>query len=151
MFLAIAACGSHGPVDAQAEATTGLPNVSLPAPTAIGEPHGPTTPAKADPLPAAKIPAPLQGRWALAPRDCTATPHRAKSLLVVTADDLHFFESHAVPATGVDTDVSSINGNFAFTGDGRSWTKYEALRVDQQRLTRTETNPSASFSYARCS
>ena len=151
MFLAIAACGSRGPVDAQARSSTGLPNVSLPAPSAIGEPHGPTTAAKADPLPAAKIPAPLLGRWALAPGDCTATPAGAKSLLVVTSNDLHFFESHAVPATGVDTDVRSISGNFAFTGDGRSWTKYEALRVDRQRLTRTETNPSASFSYARCS
>ena len=70
---------------------------------------------------------------------------------MVTSEDLHFFESHAVPAAGVDTDPSSISGNFAFTGDGRSWTKYEALEVNQQRLTRTETNPSASFSYARCS
>ena len=26
----------------------------------------------------------------------------------------------------------------------------EAKKVDKQRLTRTETNPSASFSYAKC-
>lgn len=150
VLLSIAACSSRGPVDAQAKATTGLPNISLPAPTAIGEPHGPTVPARADPSPAAKIPASLQGRWALAPRDCTDTASGAKSLLVVTPRELHFFQSHAVPAAGIETDANSIGGTFAFTGGGRSWTKYEALKVTQQRLTRTEINPSASFSYARC-
>lgn len=151
LLLTIAACSSRGPVDAQAKATTGLPNVSLPAPTAIGEPHGPTVPAKAEPAPAAKIPAALQGRWALAPRDCTDSAAGAKSLLVVTPHELQFFESHAVPAAGIETDANSIGGTFSFIGEGRSWTKYEALKLTQQRLTRTETNPSASFSYARCS
>lgn len=151
VFLSIAACSSRSPVDAQAKATTGLPDINEPAPTSIGEPHGPTTPAKADPAPSAMIPAALQGRWALAPRDCTAPPNGAKSLLVITPGDLDFSQSHAVPAAGVETDSSSISGNFAFTGEGRSWTKYEALKVNQQRLTRTETNPSASFSYAKCS
>lgn len=151
LLLAIAACSSHGPVDAQAKTTTGLPNVSLPAPTAIGEPHGPTTPAKAEPAPAATIPAALQGRWALAPRDCTDSAAGAKSLLVVNPNELQFFESHAVPAAAIETDANSIGGTFAFTGEGRSWTKYEALKVTQQRLTRTEINPSASFSYAKCS
>lgn len=150
VVLAIAACSSRSPVDAQAKATTGLPNVSLSAPTAIGEPHGPTTPAKADVVPAATIPASLQGRWALAPRDCSGSAAQAKSLLVVTPNDLNFSQSHAVPAAGVETDSGSINGNFTFTGAGRSWTKYEALKMNNQRLTRTETNPSASFTYAKC-
>lgn len=154
-ILAIAACDSRGPVDTQAvdtqaKATTGLPNVSLSAPSAIGESHGPTFPAKADPPPEAQIPQALRGRWALAPRDCTASAQRAKSLLVVTAGDLDFSQSHAVPSAQIETDSSSISGTFAFSGNGRSWNKYEALTVDQQRLTRTETNPSASFSYAKC-
>jgi hypothetical protein len=51
----------------------------------------------------------------------------------------------------VGVDASSIGGNFAFTGEGRSWTKYEALKVADHRLTRTEINPPASFSYAKCS
>ena len=151
LLVTIAACNSRGPVDAQAKATTGLPDVSLPAPTAIGEPHGPTVPAKAEPPPAASIPAALQVRWALAPGDCAASTDGAKSLLVVTPHEIHFFESHAVPAAGIESDANSICGTFAFTGEGRSWTKYEALKLTQQRLTRTEINPSASFSYARCS
>ena len=150
VFLAIAACSSHNPVDAEAK-TANLPDVNAPAPTAIGEPHGPTTPAKAEQAPSMAIPASLTGRWGLAPRDCSATASGAKGLLIVTPGNLNFFESHAVPATDVAADPNSISGNFAFTGDGRSWTKYEALKVDHGRLMRTEINPSASFSYAKCS
>jgi hypothetical protein len=70
---------------------------------------------------------------------------------VVTPKDLRFSESHAVPSTDVAADDKSIGGNFAFTGDRRSWTKYEALTSNGQRLTRTEINPTASFTYAKCS
>lgn len=149
-LLAIAACSSRSPVDAQAEANAPLPEINAPAPSAIGEPHGNTEPAKAAPAATTTIPASLQGRWALAPADCTAAPAAAKGLLVVTPDDLHFYESSAVPASDVGSDATSIGGNFAFTGDGRSWTKYEALKFANHRLTRTEINPTASFSYAKC-
>lgn len=150
-LLAIAACSNRDPVDAQAKATGPLPEVNAPAPSALGEPHGNTEPAHPTPAPTARIPASLQGRWALAPSDCTAPPAKAKGLLIVTPDDLHFYESRAVPASDVGVDASSIGGNFAFTGEGRSWTKYEALKVADHRLTRTEINPTASFSYAKCS
>lgn len=150
-LLAIAACSTRNPVDSAAKANSALPDVNAPAPSANGEPHGDTVPAKAAQAPSAKIPASLQGRWALAPSDCTAPLAAAKGLLVVTPDDLHFYESQAVPASEVGTDATSIGGNFAFTGSGRSWTKYEALKFANDRLTRTEINPTASFSYAKCS
>jgi hypothetical protein len=151
VFVGMAACSSHDPVDAQANGAVGLPNVNAPAPTGIGEPHGPTTPAKANSASSAPIPAALEGRWGLAPRDCTSEGSAAKGLLVVTPQDLRFSESHAVPSTDVAADDRSMGGNFAFTENGRSWTKYEALTSDGRRLTRTEINPSASFSYAKCS
>jgi len=69
---------------------------------------------------------------------------------VVTADHLNFYKSRAVPASNIDGDGDSISGDFAFAGDGRSWSRYEALNVERNRLTRTETNPAASFSYAKC-
>lgn len=150
LFIAIAGCSSHNPVDAEAK-TSGLPDVNAPAPSASGEPHGPTTPAKGHQSPSIAIPASLAGRWGLAPRDCSAAASAAKGLLVITQNGLGFFESHAVPASEVGADPSSISGNFAFTGEGRSWTKYEALKVEHGRLIRTEINPSASFSYAKCS
>jgi hypothetical protein len=149
--LAVAACGGRDPVDDHAANAAGLPDVNVPAPSPTGEPRGPTRPATAEPASSEKIPAALQGHWGLAPRDCTSTRGDAKGLLVITPDDLHFYESRAVPADDVEADKTSIAGNFAFTGEGQSWTKYEALKVDKQKLTRTETKPMASFIYAKCS
>ena len=121
------------------------------APTAIGEPHGKTDAATAMPAPAARIPAALQGRWGLTPGDCTTMRGDAKGLLTVTPNDLHFYESRAVPAADVSVDGNSISGNFVFAGEGQNWSKFEALKLDHKVLVRTETNPSASFSYAKCS
>lgn len=150
--ISIAACSSRDPVDDRAAGSAGPPDINVPAPSATGEPHGPTMrAASADPAPAAKIPAALQGRWALAPRDCTSARGDAKGLLVITPGDLQFYESRAVPAADVQADEDSVGGDFAFTGEGQRWTKYEALKVEQQKLTRTETHPVASFSYAKCS
>lgn len=151
LLLAMAACGANNPVDDKAKNTAGLPDVNALAPSSAGEPHGPTTPAQASPPPAASIPAVLQGRWGLSPADCSSALSDAKGLLVVNSNELRFYESRAVPAGDVDTDASSISGNFAFTGEGRSWTKYEELKVDKGWLTRTEDKPPASFSYAKCS
>lgn len=152
--LSLAGCGRAGPVDNKAtRAAAALPNVNAPAPSASGEPHGKTTAADAAPATVAvmKIPAALQGRWGLAPADCTSTLGDAKGLLVVNANELRFYESRAVPASNVDSDAVSIVGNFAFAGEGQRWTKYEALKMDNRTLVRTEMNPAASFTYAKCS
>src|SRR3954464_6161192 len=107
-----------------------------------GDPPADTRPAAPLPAPETKIPAALQGRWGLTPADCVPGRADAKGLLIVTSDDLHFYESRAVPAADVVSDGDSISGNFAFTGEGQSWTKYEALKVNKTVLTRTETKPS---------
>ena len=46
-------------------------------------------------------------------------------------DELRFYEFARGPGGGVQADANSISGNFAFTGEGQSWTKYEALKVDK--------------------
>jgi hypothetical protein len=153
LLLAVAACSRSGPVDKQALKPAGLPSINARAPSAAGEPHGRTAPANAAPAPAAtiKIPAALQGRWGLAPADCTSALGDAKGLLVINADELRFYESRAMPAGDVTADATSVSGNFAFTGEGQRWTRYEALKVDKRTLVRTEMNPTASFTYAKCS
>jgi len=151
LMLSLAACSRSGPVDNQASSTAGLPDTHARAPSASGEPHVKTAPAGAAPAAVGKIPAALQGRWGLTPADCTSALGDAKGLLVVNSDELRFYESRAVPATDVAADATSISGNFAFTGEGQSWNKYEALKVDKHALVRTETNPTASFTYAKCS
>jgi hypothetical protein len=152
LVLALLACGKPDPVDDKAAgAASKLPDVNAPAPTSIGEPHVATAPAHPLPGPTATIPAALQGRWGLSPADCMTGRTESKGLLVVSPGDLRFTESRAVPGADVQTDPNSVSGHFAFTGEGRSWTKYEALKLDKQVLVRTEANPTASFSYAKCS
>jgi len=150
--LAIASCSARNPVDRSVTAANAaaLPEVNAPAPMATGEPHGNTEPAQPLPAPVAKIPASLQGRWGLTPTACMPNHPDAKSLLVITPDDLRFHDSQAVPAVDVANDSGSISGKFAFTGEGRSWTKYEALKISNDTLVRTEMNPTASFTYAKC-
>ena len=86
----------------------------------------------------------------MTPADCTTALGDAKGLLVINADELRFYESRAVPAAGTNSDADSISGNFVFTGEGQTWVKFESLKVDRGVLTRTETKPTASFSYAKC-
>jgi hypothetical protein len=152
LVLALFACGRPSPVDDQAaNAATGLPTVNAPAPSTIGEPHVATAPARPLPAPTATIPAPLQGRWGLTPADCVPGRSDAKGLLTITPTELRFYESRAVGGADVQTDPASMSGHFAFTGEGQSWTKYEALKIDKEVLIRTEANPTASFTYAKCS
>ena len=152
LIIAVASCGRSDPVDKHAaKAAAPLPDVNAPAPSAIGEPHRNTEPAKPLPPPTVSIPAALQGRWGLAPADCSGDPSAAKGLLIVSPGELRFYESKAVPAADVAADSNSISGKFAFTGEGQSWSRYEALELKKNVLVRTETKPSASFTYAKCS
>lgn len=96
------------------------------------------------------IPAALRGRWGLTPADCTSTRGDAKGLLVVGGDELRFYESRAVPSAGAEADSDSINGNFSFKGEGQTWTKFETLERKNNTLVRTDSNPAASYTYAKC-
>jgi hypothetical protein len=137
-------------VDNLASNTAGLPDINAAAPSASGEPHTSTQPSKGIAHASLHIPAALNGRWALTPADCINGRASAKTLLVISGDELRFYDSRAVPAASAAADPNSISGNFAFDGQGRSWTKYEALNVNKQTLVRTEMNPTASFTYAKC-
>jgi hypothetical protein len=152
LAVCLAGCGKGDPVDNDAKNTAGLPASRENSPNAAGGP--PTT--RANPAPpslpgsAPAIPAALQGRWAMAPDDCTSTRGDAKGLLVITPTDLHFYESRAVPGADVDASADSISGSFAFTGEGQTWSKFMALQLQKDGLVRTESNPTASFTYAKC-
>ena len=96
------------------------------------------------------IPAFLHGRWGLTPGDCTSTRGDAKGLLVVSADQLKFYESVGKPTGTLEISPDSASGDFAFTGEGMTWKKYQALELQDGKLVRTESSPMASFTYARC-
>ena len=151
LVLALFACGKPDPVDDKAAgAAARLPTVNAPAPSATGEPRAATGPARPLPTPAATIPPALQGRWGLSPADCMPGSSDAKGLLVISPSELRFYESRAVPAPGVQADNDSLSGNFAFTGEGQAWEKYETFELHKDKLVRTERDPVASFTYVRC-
>ena len=81
--------------------------------------------------------------------DCTSTRGDAKGLLIIGPSEVRFYESRAVPENA-QSGTDSISGDFSFTGEGQTWTKFEALELKGAELVRTESNPMASFTYARC-
>jgi hypothetical protein len=156
MIVMIAACGERSPV-AENAATVNLPvAASAPEPHPLGGPPANAVATPVQPAVAAgatattTIPDALQGRWALTPPDCTSALGDAKGLLVISADELRFYESRAVPSPGIQSDSDSVTGNFHFTGEGQSWTKFEKIERRKNTLVRTESNPAASYTYAKC-
>lgn len=149
-MLIAAACSKREPVDKQANNTAGLPAINDSVPDATGAPPEKAPPATQPARPTEAIPASLRGRWGLTPMDCTSTKGDAKGLLIVSPADLVFYESRAVPAHNAQTGTDSISGDFDFTGEGQTWTKFEALELKGRELVRTESKPVASFTYARC-
>jgi hypothetical protein len=153
LIAAVCACGKQDPVANDLKAT------NLPLPVNRGMPDAAGGPPEASrqtrtaapaQQPSTAIPQALQGRWGLNPEACTSSPGSAKGLLVVTADELRYYKSRAVPWNDVQTAGESINGTFRFTGEGQTWDKFEALQRNGDKLTRTETNPTASYTYAKC-
>ena len=154
LIAAIAACAKPDPVADGANKVTAIPvaaNAAPPTPMGAPPQNAAETAAPEDgSASTAAIPAALQGRWGLSPQDCTLPLANAKGLLVVNPNELRFYESRAVPSPGTQSEADSITGNFRFTGEGQSWTKFETLERNKDRLVRTESNPAASYTYAKC-
>ena len=131
-----------GPTGAAASPEAGTSNAAAPSEAEQSN--------EARPAPGPLIPAALHGRWGLTPGDCTSALGDAKGLLVINGRELRFYESRAVPSPGIDVEGDSITGNFRFSGEGETWTKFEKLERRDNKLVRTESNPAASFIYAKC-
>jgi hypothetical protein len=150
-IAALTACNRPDPVADNVNNVEALPTVNEPAPNPTGAP--PANAAESDglmPAAAGSIPPAVQGRWGLTPADCTSTKGDAKGLLIVERDRLRFYESRAVPSPGIQVESDSVSGNFAFTGEGQEWTKYQSLERQGDKLVRTERDPVATFTYVRC-
>jgi hypothetical protein len=155
---AASACSQPGPVAKGAKNTVAITPTRQPVPhaNATGAPPANRAEMQPPPVPDAgkpprELPAALRGRWGLTPMDCTSTRGDAKGLLVIGPSELRFYESRAVPTGDVQADQRSASGTFHFTGEGQSWAKYESLLLQKDLLIRTESNPTASFTYAKCS
>ena len=150
LMATIVGCTKRDPVADGANNVAGLPADNSGTPSPDGSPPANATAPAIPSAPAEKIAAALQGRWGLTPGDCTSSLGDAKGLLVVNDSELRFYESRAVPGGDAQADADSISGTFDFTGEGQSWSKFEALKLQGRDLVRTETKPAASFTYAKC-
>lgn len=153
LIIVIAACQKP---DSIADGANSVTSMSIPESRATLTPEG-APPENAvsspvAPLPTAEtaIPNILQGRWGLTPADCTTALGEAKGLLVVNARELRFHESLAIPSEAIQSDNQSMSGNFRFSGEGKAWSRFESLKRNGDKLTRTETDPAASYTYAKC-
>ncbi|HEX3424008.1 MAG TPA: hypothetical protein VHS33_11495 [Sphingomicrobium sp.] len=153
LIIVVAACGKHGPVAKGANAVTFVPEpMNQASRTPEGSPpeNEAASPQTADSATVMTIPATLQGRWGLTPADCTSALDQAKGLLVINTEELRFYRSLAVPSNLIQRDSLSLNGDFRFTGEGKAWTRFESLKRSGDKLTRTESDPAASYTYAKC-
>jgi hypothetical protein len=151
----LAACNSRDPVaDGANNIAAAPPGVDvLPADESVATPTNQLENGVAEPSNASAqgtIPAALHGRWGMTPADCTSARGDTKGLLIVSGDALRFYESVARPNGDTRSSPNSISGDFDFTGEGMNWRKYQALELKDGKLVRTESDPMASFTYARC-
>jgi len=153
-LLALAACQANAPDNAandavaakQAEAPVKEVE-TLPPDETVVEPDN-TTDAPAE----AAIPESMQGRWGLVPADCTSARGDAKGLLTITPDTLQFYESRAKLTKVVGNWPEKLKAEFAFTGEGQSWTRTETLSLtnSSNTLVREDEELPKPLRYSRC-
>lgn len=153
-LLALAACQANAPDNAandtvaakQAEAPVKEVE-TLPPDETVVEP-GNATEAAVE----ATIPESMQGRWGLVAADCTSTRGDAKGLLTITSDTLQFYESRAKLTKVVGNWPEKLKAEFAFTGEGQSWTRTETLSLtnSSNTLVREDEELAKPLRYSRC-
>jgi hypothetical protein len=154
-IMSMVACSGRDPVADEADnaATTAaqenaiVPEVNEVAPANEGNT---STEEPGQALTSTTIPAAMYGRWGLTPGDCTSTRGDAKGLLIVSPNQLKFYESVGKPAGELKISADSASGDYVFSGEGMTWKKYQVLEIQSGKLVRTESSPMASYTYARC-
>jgi hypothetical protein len=101
------------------------------------------------------IPEPFRGRWGLVAADCEPGRADAKGLLVVSADQLKFYESVGKLGEASERLPEQLRAQFAFSGEGMTWNREMSLAVRDsgKTLVRQEFGPEAApapFRYMRC-
>lgn len=100
------------------------------------------------------IPSALQGRWGLVPADCEPGRADAKGLMIVSVDKLEFYESVGTLGEPSERLPQRLRADFAFTGEGMTWTREMSLETDGETLMRTEYGAEAMpgpLRYTKCS
>ncbi|MBO9499732.1 MAG: hypothetical protein J7496_15515 [Novosphingobium sp.] len=139
--LSLAACHSEQPAASPTEtASPTLAATPTPSATSTRE---------------LQIPAAIRGRWGLVPADCTSTKGDNKGLILIDAESMTFYESHAMLDVVKEVRESRVVASFDFSGEGQTWKMEETLELasDGNQLIRTEKGENATtepLRYTRC-
>ncbi|MBA3512714.1 hypothetical protein [Sphingomonas sp.] len=156
--LALAACGDSqqagnepAAAGAKADIETLPPDESIATPSedlvdgAIDKPLAKTSASAAGRLPPA-----LYGRWGLTPADC-ASDQPNRGVMTIAANGVRFFNSLAKPTGTATSGPNGVRGEFAFFGEaGRTWTGPLSLTVQDNKLTRIDSEADSRQVYTRC-
>ena len=156
--LALAACGDSerlgneaAVANAQSDIETLPPDESIATPSedlvdgAIDKPLANSSAAAAGRLPPA-----LYGRWGLTAADC-ASDQPNRGVMTIAANGVRFFNSLAKPTATAQSGPNGIRGEFAFFGEaGRTWTGPLSLTVQDNKLTRIDSEADSRQVYTRC-
>lgn len=102
------------------------------------------------PNPDTAIPAALHGRWGLTAADCASERDDARGLVTIAADRINFSNSIAVPETIRSSTPTRVEADFAFTGQGRSWSGPMIWSVEGRQLVRIDSEGDSRLVYTRC-
>lgn len=139
--LALVACGeSPSEPDEQADGPVAMPD--------------PQQDAGAPAMQAGVIPAQFRGEWGMNAADCEGGA-AAKGLLEIGEDTLTFYESVGTLGDSATIGADSVQGLFAFEGEGMEWTREMRLETREggDVLVRRELGEGAmpgAFEYRRC-
>ena len=153
LVLLLAACSGGTPATDDADTDTAVALVeTTPAPDET------TPPAKdsgnegiaGDDAPAASIPARWHGDWAADDAGCREPDAHIEGL-TISADELRFHESIAVPRSVETLDADSIRVESDYEGQGQQWTATQVLHLSNGDASlRVDGPDGASMTRVRC-
>ncbi|MGK2911386.1 MAG: hypothetical protein ACSLE1_16540 [Sphingobium sp.] len=98
------------------------------------------------------IPVAFRGRWGMNEADCDVSRADTKGLVTIDANSLKFYESMGRLKSIISASATEVKGNFAFSGEGQSWTKVMTLKLDKggTTLVRIEQDPTGTYRHIKC-
>ena len=153
LVLLLAACSGGAP--ATDDADTDTPVAPVESTPAGG---GSTPPARnsgndgiaGDEAPVTSIPARWHGYWAANEAGCREPDAHIQGL-TISADELRFHESIALPRSVETLDADSIRVESGYEGEGQQWTATQVLRLSNGDASlRVDGPDGASMTRVRC-
>lgn len=152
LLLIVAACSAPPSASNVASADVAPSGeVGIVAPAGGGATPSPA-PVATPTVAATEFPAAFRGRWGMTPNDCDPARADNKGLILVSADDIRFYESRATIGKLTVAAPTRVLADLAFSGEGQTWKSRTVLDLSEDGtvLTRSEESPAASYRYTKC-